>query len=864
MKPNINKLYTIIPILGLLILAWIAFNLQSTTINKSTPANRQSKILKEPGSSPGDWLTRQRAYPHGRIRTEAWLEAINDAAVQSKMRNSYTYNWQPVGPLNIGGRITDIEMPEGSFSTIYIGAASGGIFKTKDAGRNWENIFNDEATISIGDIAIGKTNTDLIWAGTGEANASSQSFRGNGVYKSMDGGISWSHKGLEFTAYIGRIIIDHNDENKVMVATCGGLFTPDSHRGVYRTKDGGNSWEKVLFISDSTSAIDLVQHPTNPQIWYAAMWERMRGLNYRRSFGPSSGIWKSTDGGDTWAELTGGLPTHSGVGRIGLAISPSSPDRMYAFYDNQSRVEVYRSNNGGTTWQSTNDAALDGMNSSFGWYFGQIRVHPQQPDVFYLMGVDLFYSPDGGNSYTQLAGYYNMPDIHVDHHAMYIHPVTGRIYEGNDGGLYMSDDVGYTWTWLNNLPITQFYDIEIDYLNPFRIYGGTQDNNSIRTFTGENDEWEAILGGDGFYSLVDYTASNIIYAESQYGNLYKSTNSGNNMSYIGGYWYNDRVNWSAPVIMHPTQPTTLYFGTYRVWKTINGGNSWQAVSGDLTRGDDGSGYHTLTTLAISPVDPAVVLAGSDDGRVHISVNGGTQWTNISAGLPDRWITRVACDPFDVNVIYATCSGFRWDEALPHVYRSTDLGAHWQPISGNLPALPVNAFIADPNRANRLFVGLDAGIYVTTDSGENWENLNTGIGNVPIISMKIHKGENMLVIGTYGLSAYKLYLDELAVEATVQQLNESYSLTIMAAYPVPLSQGAVLHFKVGSPQSAKAEIVLLDLQGRIQARMPEVNLKNGINPLQWNISQKAILRPGTYILQVRTARSAASMKIPLLN
>lgn len=818
---------------------------------------------KGPDQLPNDWMDRQRSYPYGIIKAESYRSAMRQARTLHAAVSRSMVNWEFAGPLNIGGRITDIEMPANSNSTIYIGAASGGIFKTTNTGASWVNVFSDAATLWIGDLAIDPSNPQAIWAGTGEANASSQSVRGDGIYKSTNGGETWQYCGLEESAYFGRIIVDHANSNRVFAAVCGDLFTPTSHRGIYRTTDGGISWQQVLFVNDSTSAIDIVQHPTNPDILYAAMWERMRGLNYRRSFGPGSGIWKSTDGGDNWTELTGGLPQGNGIGRIGLAIAPSSPSIVYAFYDMQDEVAVYKTNNSGQLWTRVNDGALQGMSSNFGWYFGQIRVNPTNPEVAYVQGVDLYYTGDGGNSWIQLAGYFNNDVIHVDHHAMYIHPTSGRIMEGNDGGMYYSDDAGFSWNKMNNLPLTQFYDIEVDYLKPERIYGGTQDNNTVRTLTGSLTDWEPILGGDGFYSLVDYTNSNIIYAEYQYGGLNKSTNGGIYMNPINGYWSSDRVNWSAPVIMHPENPQTLYFGTYRVWKSTNGGSSWTPVTTDLTNGDDGSSYHTVTTLAISSVDPAIVLAGTDDGRVHISTNEGIVWNEISNGLPDRWITRVATDPFDANTIYATCSGFRWDETIPHVYRSTNLGVTWEPISNNLPDLPVNVILADATRQGRLFVGTDAGVFWSDNTGADWESLNGTLGNITVLSMKIHDKENFLLIGTYGLGAYKLDLAQLTV-GTKNLTTQNSNLSITSVYPLPFHPegGSMLNFSITSAINASAVISIRDLNGKLVFSYPGYRLDKGLNHFTWNgmNSHGSPAMPGIYLMEISAGGMRAAVKL----
>lgn len=829
--------------------------LKGKEVEKKHHMLSRMKAPSGPGSIPADWMDRQRSYPYGQIKPESYFSAMRQAqAMHQDAIRSTPVEWEFSGPLNIGGRITDIEMPVGSFSTIYIGAASGGIFKTTDNGGTWENIFQNAATISIGDIAIDPQNENIIWAGTGEANASSQSFRGDGIYKSVDGGETWQHSGLELSGYFGRIIVDHSNSNKVFAAVCGNLFTPDANRGIYRTMDGGLTWQKVLFVNDSVSGIDIIQHPTDPNVLYAAMWERMRGLNYRRSFGPGSGIYKSTDGGTNWTLLGGGLPTGSQVGRVGLAIAPSSPNIVYSFIDMENDVAVYKSANAGQSWIRTNDFSIQGMNSSFGWYFGQIRVHPNNPDIAYVLGVDLYFTNNGGDSWIQLAGYFNMDEIHVDRHAMLIHPITGRILEGNDGGLYSSEDGGYNWTKINNLPLTQFYDIETDYMRPERVYGGTQDNNSIRTTSGDTDDWEAILGGDGFYCLVSPDNSNLVYAEYQWGALHKSTNGGNYMYGIYDYWSSDRVNWSAPVIMRPDNPDQMYFGTYRVWRSGNAGESWNAVSGDLTDGDDGSSFHTITTLACSPLNGQYVLAGTDDGRVHISTAGGNVWTDISEGLPDRWITRVAFDPFDEETIYVTCSGFRWDEPLPHVYKSTDLGNTWQPISSNLPELPVNAFIADPTKQNRYFIGTDAGVFWTKDGGASWESLNGNLGNVPVTSMKIHPSEKFLLIGTYGLGAYKLDLVQLTVGT--KKINTSSALQITSVYPQPYDPDlGVLSINIKSDQTSASVISITDLNGKEVFTGKNQIINQGTNLVRLNLN----LSPGMYLITVKAKEKRAAAK-----
>ena len=821
----------------------VLFYTQNTIQNQ---ASLQQERLENP-FYPSEWMDYQRTFPHKYIKQESYLEARRQASLQRKSASSrsYDFDWKFEGPTNIGGRITDLAIHPDDLNTILIGAASGGILKSTDGGESWTNTFTDASVISIGDLAIDPNNPSVVYAGTGEANASSYSFLGDGIYKSIDGGDTWTHSGLTESAYIGRIIVDYDNSENVFAAACGNLFSPGGERGIYKSKNGGEEWEQILFVNDSTSAIDLVQHPTNPDILYAAMWERLRGLNFRHSFGDGSGIWKTTDGGDNWTELTVGLPTGNDVGRIGIDIAMSNPDVLYAYYDMPfAEVRVFRTEDGGNSWTRTQDGEISGNNSSFGWYFGQVRVDPNNEDRAYILGVGMYRTDDGGNSWKQISGYYNSNIIHVDNHAMYIDQNTGRIFQGNDGGFYYSDDFGDDWKKINNIGLTQFYTIEIDHTKPERIYGGTQDNNTIRTLTGSTDDWHPILGGDGFYTLVDYNNNDNIFAEYQNGRLFKSTDGGEYFDNIAGQMSADRVNWSAPLAMDPVDPEILYFGTYRVWKTTIGGFGWEDVSGDLTQGDDGSGYHTVTTIAVSPVNTNIVLAGTDDGRVHISEDAGDSWTDISEGVPERWITRVAGDPFDENTIYTTVSGFRWEESEPHVLMSNNLGANWVDISGNLPELPVNIIVADPDHEGYLFVGTDAGVYFTENYGEEWVNIMNGLPNVAVTGMKLHNPTRKLVIGTYGISSYSLNIDDLvSVHENMDAAKNNFNF-----YPNPVQESITIHFS-----KKVTGISIFDLSGR-ELRNIEIGLESEIISLNL-----ADFLPGTYLIRVESGETTSTRK-----
>ncbi|MCX6286656.1 MAG: hypothetical protein NTY96_06035 [Bacteroidetes bacterium] len=842
-----KRFFILFPGIGTLILLLAGF-LVYQVVNRDDQS--PSKWVK-PKLEPTDWMAMQRAFPFGRINPAAYLDAVQQTEMMMRGQAKRSNPWTFTGPDNIGGRITDVESPAGHPEIIYVGGSTGGILKSTDSGNTWTNLFNNVPVISVGDIAIDPTHPDTVWCGTGEANSSSFSFLGNGIYRSTDAGANWQHMGLINSAYIGRVVVDYSNSNRILVAACGNLFTTSDERGVYRSNDGGQTWDRVLYLTDSTSAIDLVQHPTNPQILYASMWERCRGLVYRHSFGQTSGIWKSNDGGTTWSELTNGLPKGNNVGRIGIDISRSSPNILYAFYDmDNSEVGVYKSSDGGASWTRTNDGSLQGMSSNFGWYFGQIRIQPDNPNRVYVMGVDLYRTDNGGTSWTDISN----NNIHVDNHAMCFSQ-NNRILEGNDGGLYYSTNNGNNWTKINKLPLTQFYAIDIDYLVPERIYGGTQDNNTIRTWTGGISNWQAILGGDGMYCLVDYTNSNVIYSEYQYGNLYRSDDGGNSMNYIANQMAGDRVNWSAPLAMHPQDPSTLYFGTYRIWKTTDMGNSWLAVSPDLTHAINNY-FYTLTTIDISPVNPDIVIAGSGDGMVHVSANNGMTWQDISAGLPVRWITHVKADPFDAQTIYVTLSGFRWDEPLPHVFKSIDLGQHWTDISGNLPEFPVDDIVVDPDIPGRIIVGTDAGLYGTSDGGQTWSWIWDGMPAVPICALKLHVPTRIIVAGTYGLSSYKANLDDILTGIPTRDKIEKIALS---ASPNPVQTLTNLNFYLSADD--RITVSMYAMNGKVVKLFYDGSLVQGRQNIPCNLENDVKDIPsGLYIIEAKGTRFSGSLKI----
>ena len=801
----------------------------------------------------------QRAFPFEQINHEAYLNALNQAQILKEeakaIRNSG--QWEFAGPVNTGGRLTDVEMHHSELETIYIGAASGGVFKSTDAGETWEAIFDEALSLSIGDIALAPSDPDIIYVGTGEANAGggSLAYDGVGIYKSEDAGENWEYLGLEESRNIGRMVVDPYDSDVLYVAAMGNLFANSSERGIYKTTDGGLTWENILYVSDSTGAIDVVIHPTNPDTLYAAMWERVRRPNRRSYGGATCGIYRTFDGGETWTELTKGLPTVAWQkGRIGIDIAVSDPDIVYAIYANQTGYfnGVYKTLDGGDSWIQTNDGGLSDAYYSYGWWFGRIKVDPVDHNNVFVIGFDIYRTQSGGDSWTNQS----IGNVHVDQHAAYIHPQNNDfVVLGNDGGLYFSQNGGTSWEYNETLPITQFYTCEVDYQMPWRLYGGTQDNGTNRTLTGDLDDWQRIYGGDGFYVLVDPTDNKYVYAEYQYGGLGRSTNGGNNFtSATSGIAGSDRLNWNCPLVFDPNEPSTLYFGSNKLYKSTNRAVSWIPISNDLT-GGPGPGnlaYHTLTTISVSPVNNKIIYTGSDDGSVYVTIDSGENWEDISDGLPERWITRVAADPIDEGVAFVTISGYRWDEFLPHVYKTTDFGQTWEDVSSNLPEAPVNDIIINSENNQILIVATDMGVYISYDAGAEWLLLGVNLPNVVVNDLVWHQPTNKLIAGTYGRSMYSYDLEQDPLTG----IQNKTSNDKVKVFPNPFSNHLTIQL---GEDSGATELRIVDIYGKlVNAFDCSANSKT----ISWDgtNTQGVAIPSGIYLLMIPSEKGYSYKKI----
>ncbi len=783
------------------------------------------------------------------------------------------YPARNIGPVVQGGRVTDIEVNPRDVNEYYVAFASGGIFKTTNAGITFEPVFDNYDALGIGDMALAPSSPDILYAGTGEKNSSRSSYAGSGVYKSTDGGKTWTSAGLSDTQHIGRVLVHPEDPDRVWVASIGALYSHNEARGVYRSEDGGKTWEKTLFINDSTGIIDLVMNPANPDQLWAAAWERTRKAWNFKGDGPGSAIYRSDDGGVTWEKTVRGFPQGDGTGRIGLAVSPSDPSRLYAFLDNQKKkkkeeedeeeeeegldfvdfrdmtpqhlielddevleeflrskgypekysaasvkkdirqgtyspvdianyfgdanealfdtdvigAQLYVSDNGGDSWKLSNSYTLDGVYFTYGYYFGEVRVAPDNKDEVYVFGVPLLASYDGGKTFARID---TVGDVHVDHQALWINPSNSdHLRLGNDGGLYESYDGGANWRHINNMPVGQFYTVNVDNEKPYNVYGGLQDNGSLagpsNSVPNRSPFWETLFGGDGMYVSPDPRDADVVYTGFQFGNYYKiNRRTGKRSKVTPLHDIGEaqlRWNWRAPLIISEHNPDIVYLAAQRVYRSMDGGESWNPVSSDLTR-DLPQGnvpFSTISTLDESPFEFGLLIAGTDDGYVQISKNG--VWKRVEGGLPEnKWVSFVHASNHDKETFFVSLNGYREDDFRTYIYRTVNGGAEWKSIRGNMPDVVVNAIIQDPVSPSLLYAGTDHGLYISLDSGVKWHYV-TGIPNVSVYDLIIQERENELVAATHGRSMYVM-----GVKALQQASLEPGSLHVTAGKTIRFS------------------------------------------------------------------------------
>lgn len=699
--------------------------------------------------------------------------------------------FRDLGPGSAGGRVTSVAGIPGNSKVYYIGSAGGGVFKTVDGGLTWKAIFEHEATSSIGALALAPSNPNYVWVGTGEGNIRNDVVDGRGVYFSPDGGHSWKFMGLADTRQISTIVVDPTDPNTVYVGAMGHAWAPNPDRGVFKTTDGGKTWKKVLYVNDTTGVSDLALDAGNPKVIFAGMWEFRRYPWTMVDGGPSSGLYRSTDGGDTWQKLTKGLPD-SPVGRIAVAVAPTNPDHVYALVEAKKGM-LWASNDMGDSWEPVSDNhALDVR----GFYFSRMLVSPVDENKVYFMSFNLLESDDGGKT-AHVAD----RRVHSDHHALWIDPKDpDRIIQGGDGGVFLSMDGAKTWRFLDGMPIEQTYQVAADSRSPYYLCGGLQDNSAwcgpssdLSNNGVPGSAWFTSTGGDGEYSVPAPSDPNIIYSDSQDGSISRldlKTHVSNSIrpsipsvedTKPADLQY--RYNWTSPIAVSRTNANEVFIGSNVLFKSTDGGKNWTPISGDLTRNDkskqeiaggpvnhDISGaetYDTILSITLAPTDPNVIWVGTDDGLVQVTRDGGKTWKNVTPkGAPD-WarVYQVGVSPFSAGTAYVSFDGRMIDDQHAYVYRTSDYGANWQKISNGLPDdAAVNVVREDPNQKGFLIAGTNTSLYYSADNGGNWTKFKS-LPTVPVWDVKFVKKNHDLLLATHGRGFFVLDdirpLEELA-------------------------------------------------------------------------------------------------------
>lgn len=711
------------------------------------------------------------------------------------------FQWREIGTAAPSGRVTRFAVHPSDERIIYVATASGGLWKSVNAGTTWTAVFENESSISMGEVALAPSNPDIVWVGTGEQNSVRSSQFGDGVYRSMDAGETWEHMGLSDSRHIGRILIHPQDPDIVYVAAMGSLWGPGGQRGLYRTVDGGKTWASLLQPSEYTGVVEVQMHPQNPEILFAATFQRERRMWSMIGGGDEGGLFRSDDGGDSWRRVENGFPTDA-VGRVGVTFCAGEPDTMYATAVGPSGG-TFRSTDGGGSWEQRNAQVQSH------WYYGEIFCDPNDSDRVYAPMTPLLISKDAGASFENIA----KTQVHGDHHTLWINPRdSAHLMVGGDGGVYSSRDGGEAWQWTSNLPLMQAYTVAVDMQEPFyHVYGGAQDNGSWSGPTGtrysdgiSNADWTFLSGGDGFYAVADPGDANIVYSQSQYGVLYRTDRASGEQRRIQPWQPQDgefppyRWNWSAPFVISPHDSKTLYFGANVVFQSRDRGNSWKRISPDLTRqlsrdelplqgavpSADAIDLHASTamygnthSLAVSALRRGLLAAGTDDGLVQVSRNDGKSWhrTETFPGVPKmmkvgmlRWSTTEA------GTLFVVFDGHKDNSFRPYVLRSDDFGVSWRNITGDLPDFgPTRSIAVHPRNGDLIFVGTDFGVYASHAGGERWFALQSGLPTNSVQGMVVHPRENDLVIGTHGRGFW--VLDDLSlIESLTPEVVASHS------------------------------------------------------------------------------------------
>ncbi len=811
-----------------------------------------------------------------------------------KQVSRYHMDFTLLGPVVNSARVEAIQGDPDHPGTFYVAFGSGNLWKTTNHGLSWSPIFEDQPAIGIGDIALAPSNPDILYLGSGESLKKPRNFTmpGVGVFRSDDAGQTWKHLGLPDSYHIGEIAVHPSNPDIAFVAVMGHFWSPNPNRGLYRTLNGGKTWDHVLYLNEHTGANDVVIAHSDPDKVYVSMWH-----NYPDVAGPNSSVYASHDGGDSWSKATDGFPSNDFMGRTGLAVSFQNPNKVYALVDNRDpnvkqAAQVYRSMDGGQTWSRTHEDDLQIL-ARLGWYFADCYVNPQNDDEFYALGVRLAHSTDGGKTFTMVGGdiHHHNPSpavpLHLDHCEMWINPLNPKqLALGNDGGLYMTYDKGLSWRHYNNLPAGEFYDIAVDNQEPYKVYGGTQDNSTV---FGPSTEWsplypdgweyvwiDAWSGGDGCVTYPDPDDPNTIYTSSQNGGIFRKDMRNDRSKHIrprlpksakGKLQY----NFIAPYIISPHNSSTLYHAGNYVFKSSNKGDQWKLISPNLALSEHPEKASTAAgAIAESPHQAGWLFVGTDRGAFWISKNDGNNWTERSSGLPNGYIRSIVPSKYDENVLYVTLNGMNYDDLSCHVYKSDDQGKTWNSIQNNLPDETMNCILEDPNRPGWLYLGGYRGVYVSFNHGANWSLLSTRVAATCISDLVYQSSSQDLVIGTHGRGIYKLNLTPLYSLDNAGQFDGSKLFEIPNGR-APYNNDT--HRDV-NPESIKKTTFAFWLNESEEVRlrilkqgkkMKDLKISGlaGLNTLTWDLMIEKIENQSPYFIHFKRYLSAGNYRVQLV-
>jgi photosystem II stability/assembly factor-like uncharacterized protein len=820
-------------------------------------------------------------------------------AIPTEVLKGFTY--RAIGPTRQSGRFTDFAVPELEPWTIYAATGSGGLWKSVNNGQSWEPIFDNQAVISIGDIAVAPSNPSVVYVGTGEANTSRSTYWGDGVYKSTDGGKTWANVGLKDTHHIGRMVIHPKNPEIVYVAALGHLYTDNAERGVFKTIDGGKTWTKSLDVKadgKAIGAVDIVMDPVKPEILYAATYDKERKPWTFNLAGPGSAIYKTVDAGKTWTKLTNGLPGGM-IGRIGLDISLKNPLVLYANVENANKPkmsdadrlkelregkssagmigeEVYRTDDGGKAWRKVNEK--NPVGGGPGYYYMDIRVDPSDVNHAYVLSVGVLETKDGGKTWSSAFRFGG------DNHALWLDPKNPKhMILGYDHGMGITYDGGKNWYHPDELPLAQFYAVGLDMQVPYNVYGGLQDNGSVRGPSSKRggrpiafEDWQTVGGGDGMYNVVDLT-NRFLFNESQFGSIARTDLYTGESKSIMNRDNSLRFNWTAPIVASQHDANVVYHGANRLMKSATRGDSWEFISPDLTTNDkskltvDGKGgdgniqYCTISTIAESPIARDLIWVGTDDGNVWVTKDGGRNgeksWTKLNdniKGNPGYWVSRVEASHHFPGTAYVTYTGLRNDVFDAFVYQTADYGQTWTSIAGNLPARAVNVIREDPKNPNLLFIGAEWGVYVSADGGKAWSELKGNMPTQPVWDLQIHPRDGELVVGTHGrgiyiadISALEQMSDKVTGESVylfdikpaVKWVTRIEGVTASTNFNAPSNpSGMLINYYLKTP--AQGDVSVQVMKGaRVVAETKKAPNAAGVNRLVWNLRMDAVTIPG---------------------